>query len=144
MLNVLGLDRCIHSHLAVGHAYLSGPSGSFHLNSFSVYQPQKLLRTYHFSLIDVALLQFTSSCRSVVIGEDAVDGSLGSVALSVAEFTTWKHNWPIFNDTEGDSCVVGSAELILIARIHGARLERHLVQFLEIARVLRLHVRLGV
>lgn len=128
MLNVLGLDRCIHSHLAVGHAYLSGPSGSFH----------------HFSLIDVALLQFTSSCRSVVIGEDAVDGSLGSVALSVAEFTTWKHNWPIFNDTEGDSCVVGSAELILIARIHGARLERHLVQFLEIARVLRLHVRLGV
>lgn len=71
-----------------------------------------------------------------MIGKDSVDWGLWSVSLTICKFLIWKHNWLLWDETEWDSGIVGSSELVLVTSIDGTTLEGHLVEFLEVTWIL--------
>ena len=84
----------------------------------------------------VTLLHVAARLFAVLIRQDSVNGGLWPIALAVSELLAWKHHRLLWNQAEGDTGVVRSSELVLIARVDGAALERHFVELFEVTWVL--------
>ena len=83
----------------------------------------------------VALLQVGGGLLAIVVRNDAVHGGLGTVTPAVGELTAGKTKGLLSDDTEGNPGVVGSAEARDLVSLVHAFTDRHLVEFLEVARV---------
>ena len=81
------------------------------------------------------MLQLLTCLFSVVICDNCVHGSLGSVFSSICKIFTWQLDGALVDDTEGNSCVVALAEAGELRRSKLLFSDRHLVKFLEVTGV---------
>jgi len=116
---VFGLDSVVSVHLRVGHSDFS----------------QASLRGPHLLPVLVLRLLVVHGTLTVVVGDNAADGSLRSVGAAESEFLAGQEHALLVDDTEGDSGVVVISELSVLLGCEGSLLHAHLVEFLEVTRV---------
>jgi len=87
-------------------------------------------------LVLVSFLHVVASTVPKVVSDNRVYGGWRSIAAAECESLVWQVGGLLLNEAERNARVVSRSEVVLIVGSHCFRLQRHLVQLLEVTGIL--------